>query len=159
MLLHKRNILFYHITLNCKTFLSFLFLQAVMPPPPVKILHPSKTDTSDIHSDISSYDSDSTSETEVVYTERRPSKRMTKVPITQPPTPTPIISEAETAHVKPYSAPTARLKCWIDETNLSFGYSTTKRKKRLTFLNNTKQISNVSKSKESKFIWVPKLTV
>ena len=28
MLLHKRNILFYHIILNCKTFLSFLFLQS-----------------------------------------------------------------------------------------------------------------------------------
>ena len=116
-----------------------------MPPPTVKILHPSKTYTSDIHSDISTYDSDSAFETEVVYTEKRPSKRMTQVLVTQPPTPTPIISNKETF--------------WIDETTLSFGYSTTSRKKRLTLPNNPKHISNISKPKESKILWIPKLTV
>ena len=84
---------------------------------------------------------------------------MTKVPVPQSFTPPSIISEAETAHVKPYSASKARLKCWIDEATLSFGYSPTKKKKCLTSPNNPKRNSYVSKSKESKFVSVPKLTV
>ncbi|KAL4580846.1 hypothetical protein LXL04_017051 [Taraxacum kok-saghyz] len=134
---------------------------AVMPtitPPIVPILHTSGTDSTDIHFDISTYDSDSSSKIEVVYAEKRRSRRMTKVPVPHPSTPTPIISEPRTTHAKSYSASKARLKCWIDEATMSFGYSPTKRKKRPTPPNNPKRNSYVSKSMESKTVWVPKLT-
>ena len=85
---------------------------------------------------MSTYDSDTSFETEVVYNEKRPTTHMPKVLV---PNTSIIISEVETTYVKPYSASKAIFKCWIDEATLSFGYSPTTKKKRPSLPNNPKR--------------------
>ena len=80
--------------------------------------------------------SDTTFVTELVYAEKSPSKELSKslVPsdysLPDTLTSSPNLSEDESKSLKSSPVFKVRLRCWINEATLSFGYSTSTKQKR-----------------------------